>query len=59
MQTKRKISAVDASIAEHEAYAGQALEKGNEALALEIAEKIGDFEAEKAEHEQVLAARSG
>ena len=55
MQTKRKISALDASIAEHEAYAGQALEKGNEALALEIAEKIGDFEAEKAEHEEVLA----
>ena len=40
MQTKRKISALDASIAEHEAYAGQALEKGNEPLALEIAEKI-------------------
>jgi phage shock protein A len=58
MQTKRKISALDASIAEHEAYAGQALEKGNEALALEIAEKIGDFEAEKAENEEVLAGFS-
>ncbi|WP_199609274.1 PspA/IM30 family protein [Flocculibacter collagenilyticus] len=55
MQTKRKISAIDESIAEHETYAEQALEKGNEPLALEIAEKIGDFETEKAEHEQVLS----
>ncbi|BBN83070.1 phage shock protein A [Pseudoalteromonas sp. A25] len=54
MQTTRKISALNDSIAEHENYAGQALEKGNEALALEIAEKIGDFETEKAEHEEVL-----
>jgi phage shock protein A len=54
MQTKRKISALDNSITEHENYATQALEQGNEALALEIAEKIGEFEAEKDEHQQVL-----
>jgi phage shock protein A len=54
MQTKRKISALDDSITEHENYATQALEQGNEALALEIAEKIGEFEAEKDEHQQVL-----
>ncbi|WP_105166683.1 PspA/IM30 family protein [Pseudoalteromonas sp. T1lg23B] len=54
MQTSRKIKALEDSIAEHEGYAGQALEQGNEALALEIAEKIGDFETEKAEHEEVL-----
>ena len=54
MQTKRKISALDDSITEHENYATQALEQGNEALALEIAEKIGDFETEKDEHQQVL-----
>ena len=58
MQTKRKISALNDSIGEHENYAAQALEKGNEALALEIAEKIGDFETEKAEHDQVLAGFS-
>ncbi|ATC92890.1 PspA/IM30 family protein [Pseudoalteromonas tunicata] len=58
MQTKRKISALNDSIAEHEDYAGQALAKDNEALAMEIAEKIGDFETEKAEHEQVLAGFS-
>lgn len=55
MQSKRKISALNDSIAEHETYAGQALEKGNEVLALEIAEKIGEFEAEKAEQEEVLS----
>ncbi|MCF6436573.1 MULTISPECIES: PspA/IM30 family protein [Pseudoalteromonas] len=54
MQTSRKVKALEDSIAEHEGYAGQALEQGNEALALEIAEKIGDFETEKAEHEEVL-----
>ena len=58
MQTKRKISALDDSIAEHEEYAGQALAQGNEALAVEIAEKIGDFETEKSEHEQVLSGFS-
>ncbi|NOU51106.1 PspA/IM30 family protein [Pseudoalteromonas sp. JBTF-M23] len=58
MQTTRKISALNDSIAEHENYAGQALEKGNEALALEIAQKIGDFETEKAEHEEVLSGFS-
>ncbi|ALU43312.1 MULTISPECIES: PspA/IM30 family protein [Pseudoalteromonas] len=54
MQTKRKLAALDESIAEHEDYAGQALQQGNEALAVEIAEKIGEFETEKEEHQQVL-----
>ncbi|MCF2908742.1 MULTISPECIES: PspA/IM30 family protein [Pseudoalteromonas] len=54
MQTKRKLAALDESIAEHEEYAGQALQQGNEALAVEIAEKIGEFETEKEEHQQVL-----
>ncbi len=55
MQTKRKISAIEDNIAEYEEYATQALEKGNEELALEIAEKIAEFETEKAEQEQVLS----
>ena len=58
MQTKRKVSAIDDSIAEHEGFAGQALEKGDEALALEIAEKIAQFENDKAELEEVLATYS-
>lgn len=58
MQTKRKVSAIDDSIAEHETFAGQALEKGDEALALEIAEKIAQFENDKAELQEVLATYS-
>lgn len=58
MQTKRRIAALNDSINEHENYAGEALAKGNEGLALEIANKIGEFEAEKAEQEQVLGTFS-
>lgn len=58
MQTKRKVSALNDSIAEHETFAGQALEKGDEALALEIAEKIGQFENEKVDLDEVLATYS-
>jgi len=58
MQTKRKVSALDDSIAEHESFAGQALEKGDEALALEIAEKIAQFENDKVELQEVLATYS-
>lgn len=59
MQTKRTLAAIDDSISEHEGFAGQALEKGNEGLALEIAEKIAQFENEKTEHDEVLATYSG
>ncbi|MFT5163666.1 MAG: phage shock protein A [Alteromonadaceae bacterium] len=58
MQTKRKLSALNDSISEHENFAGQALEKGDEALALEIAEKIAQFENEKSEHDEVLSTYS-
>ena len=54
MQTKRRMSELDASIAEHEGYASQALDKGDEALALDIASKIAEFEGERAEQEEVL-----
>lgn len=33
-------------------------EKGNEVLVLEIVEKIGDFEVEKVEYEEVLVGFS-
>lgn len=40
MAVQRKVNGLQAAIAEHEQYANQALAKNNEALALEIAEKI-------------------
>jgi phage shock protein A len=40
-------------IAEHEAYVTQALDKGDENLALEIAEKISQLEVDLAEQQQV------
>jgi len=40
MAVQRKVNSLYASIGEHEHYASQALEKNDEALALEIAEKI-------------------
>jgi len=58
MQTKRKVAALDDSIAEHETFAGQALEKGDENMALEIADKIAQFENEKTELDEVLATYS-
>ncbi|MGI0118886.1 PspA/IM30 family protein [Zooshikella sp. RANM57] len=40
----QKTKDLKAAIAEHESYAMQAMEKGDEALAVEIAEKIAEFE---------------
>ncbi len=42
----KKVESVTASIKEYEGYAMQALDKGDETLAKEIAEKIGGLEAE-------------
>ncbi|MCZ6501837.1 MAG: PspA/IM30 family protein [Gammaproteobacteria bacterium] len=53
MQTGRKVESLKAEVSEHEGYAVQALEKDNEELALEIAEKIGGLETELAEQEEV------
>jgi len=58
MQTKRKITTLSESISEHEGYAKQALEKGNETLALEIAQKIADFEGQKQDQDTILAGFS-
>ncbi|PCH63525.1 MAG: phage shock protein A [Gammaproteobacteria bacterium] len=49
--SQRKVDDLDKSITEHENYATQALDKGDEALALEIADKIGELETQK-ENEQ-------
>ena len=40
------------SIKEHEGYALQALEQNNEALAIEVAEKIGELESNAADQQQ-------
>lgn len=49
MQVNRKLDALKQDIAENESYAEQALSKGNEALALEVAEKIARIETEASE----------
>ncbi|MCG9747764.1 PspA/IM30 family protein [Shewanella sp. Isolate8] len=51
MQASREVDRLKRAIAEHEGYATQALEKENEALALEVAEKIALLEQELAEHQ--------
>ncbi len=52
---QRKIDDFDASVMEHESYASQALEKGDENLALEIAEKISDLEAQRETEKEFLS----
>lgn len=51
MQASREVERIKRSITEHEAYVTQALEKENEALALEVAEKIAQLESELAEQQ--------
>ncbi|MCE9686995.1 MULTISPECIES: PspA/IM30 family protein [Shewanella] len=51
MQASREIERLKRSIAEHEGYATQALDKGNEALAIEVAEKIAQLDQELAEQQ--------
>ena len=58
MQTSREVNRLEESISEHEGYALQAMEKGDESLALEIAEKIASLEAEKGEQQSALDSYS-
>ncbi|MGZ9897238.1 PspA/IM30 family protein [Shewanella gaetbuli] len=51
MQASREVDRLKRSIAEHEGYAVQALEKENEALAIEVAEKISQLDQELAEQQ--------
>ena len=55
MQTKRELSAIQTNISEHEGFAKEALEKDNESLALEIAEKIVEYESALADQQTILA----
>lgn len=52
MQAARELAQLQTSIKEHEGYAVQALEQGNESLAIEVAEKIGELEANAADQQQ-------
>jgi phage shock protein A len=46
MQASRKIESLTEDVKKHEEYASKALEKGDEALALEVAQKIAEFQSE-------------
>jgi phage shock protein A len=46
MQASRKVESLKEDISKHEDYAAQALNKGDEGLAQEIAEKIAELESE-------------
>lgn len=54
MQSTRELERVKASLTEHEGYAVQALNAGNESLALEVAEKIADLEQQVIDQQQNL-----
>jgi len=55
MQTKRQVSTIQNNIAEHEGFVKEALAKSNETLALEIAEKISEYEPSLNDQQTILA----
>jgi phage shock protein A len=59
MSSSREVDRVKREIAEHEGYAVQALEKGDETLALAVAEKIAALESELATQQQSLDSFEG
>jgi phage shock protein A len=52
MQAGRKVQALTADIEKHEGFASQALERDNEELAMEIAQKIVDLQGELADQQK-------
>ncbi|WP_371186482.1 PspA/IM30 family protein [Thalassotalea maritima] len=54
MAASREVDRLKREVVEHEGYAGQALEQGNESLALQVAEKIANLESELATQQQAL-----
>jgi phage shock protein A len=59
MQAKRELDRIASSITEHEGYATSALNQGNEALALEVAEKIASLEVEHQDQKQAYERYQG
>lgn len=55
MQSARKVNQLREQIREHEGYVAQALNKGDEALAMEIAQKIADFEPQLVDQQTIVA----
>jgi len=58
MQSTREVNRLKTSIQEHEGYATQALDKGDEPLALEIAEKIANLDEDLAQQDSALTTYS-
>ncbi|MDQ6976358.1 MAG: PspA/IM30 family protein [Mariprofundaceae bacterium] len=56
MQASRKVTSLTADVQKHEGFAGQALEKGDEELALEIAEKIVEIQVELEDQKKAQAS---
>nr|VFK43180.1 MAG: Phage shock protein A [Candidatus Kentron sp. TC]VFK49124.1 MAG: phage shock protein A (PspA) family protein [Candidatus Kentron sp. TC] len=59
MGVQRTVKDLRSKIEEHEGFATQALEQGNEALALEIADKIAEFSNELEAQEQLAQGYTG
>lgn len=59
LQSSRRLEQLKGDIREHEGYARRALQKGDESLALEVAEKVSSLEVELAEQRQVHDSFSG
>ena len=59
MSASRDVDRLKRDVAEHEGYAVQALEKGDESLALAVAEKIANLESELTTQQQALDSFSG
>ncbi|PCI63001.1 MAG: phage shock protein A [Gammaproteobacteria bacterium] len=59
MAANREVDRLKREAAEHEGYAMQAMEKGDETLALAVAEKIANLESELATQQQALDSFSG
>jgi phage shock protein A len=54
MSANREVDRLKREITEHEGYVGQALEKGDETLALAVAEKIANLESELTAQQQAF-----
>ncbi len=59
MQLKREITSLQEQVAQHEGYAREALDKNNETLALQVAEKVAVLENELLEHKGSQAVLLG
>jgi phage shock protein A len=59
MASNREVDRLKREVTEHEGYAVQALEKGDETLALAVAEKIATLESELTEQQQSLDSFAG